>query len=272
MDIWEANSMATALTPHTCSGEGPFLCSGDECGETSAGVCDHDGCGLNPFRDTSDKSFYGPGSKMVDTTKPFTVVTQFVNGSSSGSQSTVAGGNSSSSAGGGALSEIRRMYVQNGKVMESPPVMMSAGGGAQSQAVETAGAVSSGFCTEKNASDFMRLGGVEGMGAALARGMVLIFSIWNSDDDFMNWLDSGESGPCGATDGDPQKILTTNPEVSITFSNIRWGDLGSTFNESGPSALEAAAVNTKASSASGPLVIEWGVWSSLAAVMGYFLL
>jgi len=54
---------------------------------------------FNPYR-LGVKDFYGKG-KTVDTSKPFTVVTQFI-----GSGST--------------LSEIKRYYVQNGKVIENP--------------------------------------------------------------------------------------------------------------------------------------------------------
>jgi cellulose 1,4-beta-cellobiosidase len=50
-----------------------------------------------------DQTFLGKG-KTVDTSKKFTIVTQFItsNGQSSGT-----------------LSEIRRIYVQNGKVIQN---------------------------------------------------------------------------------------------------------------------------------------------------------
>ena len=35
MDIWEANSRATAYTPHPCSIVGPYTCDGVECGDNS---------------------------------------------------------------------------------------------------------------------------------------------------------------------------------------------------------------------------------------------
>ena len=35
MDIWEANSKATAYTPHPCSITGPYTCEGIECGDNS---------------------------------------------------------------------------------------------------------------------------------------------------------------------------------------------------------------------------------------------
>ena len=81
MDIWEANSRATAYTPHPCTKLGQYRCEGAECGDDATGdrhngVCDKDGCDLNPFR-FGDRSFFGEGSSFaVDTTKPFTVITQ----------------------------------------------------------------------------------------------------------------------------------------------------------------------------------------------------
>ncbi|KAK6856585.1 endoglucanase [Apiospora arundinis] len=87
------------------------------------------------------------------------------------------------------------------------------------------------FCTESDKKDkknFDRHGGLKAAGEALDRGMVLIFSLWNDEKTYMNWLDSGSAGPCGPTDGTPEKILAANPNVSVTFSNLRWGDIGST--------------------------------------------
>merc|ERR1712176_642893 len=37
MDIWEANSMATAYTPHTCGIEGQLMCEGIDCGDNEKG-------------------------------------------------------------------------------------------------------------------------------------------------------------------------------------------------------------------------------------------
>jgi cellulase len=232
--------MATVLTPHPCSGVGSFLCAGDEC--TKAGVCDHDGCGINPFRSGS-KNFYGPGM-TVDTSKPFTVVTQFLSADNTST---------------GTLSEIRRLYVQGGKVIENAPVSMD-------DVAAGPGAVTEDFCTAVNSSSFLRLGGMEVMGQSLARGMVLIFSIWNSDGDFMNWLDSGESGPCSNTSGDPRLIVADNPEVSVTFSNIRWGDIGSTFDASGRGAVVSAQTTSPAVSQG---VVSSSVWVVMVAVLGY---
>jgi cellulase len=198
MDIWEANGMSTALTPHTCSQPGAFTCHGDECGKGDTGVCDKAGCGINPYR-TVSKDFYGR-SKTVDTLKPFTVVTQFLTADNTTST---------------PLTTIKRLYIQDGHVIEVPS------GGRDE--------IDQAYCTTSGPAAFNRLGGLEGSGASLARGMVLAFSIWDSPGDFMQWLDSGSAGPCGPTDGDPAKILAENPNVAVTWSNIRWGEIGSTF-------------------------------------------
>lgn len=52
MDIWEANSISTAFTPHPCDDPGQAMCQGDKCGGTYsdsryAGTCDPDGCDFN---------------------------------------------------------------------------------------------------------------------------------------------------------------------------------------------------------------------------------
>nr|pir cellulose 1,4-beta-cellobiosidase (EC 3.2.1.91) isoform cbh1-4 - basidiomycete (Phanerochaete chrysosporium) (fragments) [Phanerodontia chrysosporium] len=75
MDIWEANNDAAAFTPHPCTTTGQTRCSGDDCARNT-GLCDGDGCDFNSFR-MGDKTFLGKGM-TVDTSKPFTVVTQFL--------------------------------------------------------------------------------------------------------------------------------------------------------------------------------------------------
>lgn len=123
------------------------------------------GCGNNPYS-LGNREFYGPGL-TVDTSRRFTVVTQFM---------------TSDNTANGSLSEIRRIYIQDGKLIENAMVTNLSG-----QSVQMPGTVTQDFCTAGNpTSDFDRLGGLQVMGESLARGMVLIFSLWNSDDDFMN--------------------------------------------------------------------------------------
>jgi cellulase len=51
----------------------------------------------------------------------------------------------------------------------------------------------------------------------------------------MNWLDSGSNGPCSETEGNPSDIVAKYPDTHVVFSNIRWGDIGSTVPISGGS-------------------------------------
>jgi cellulase len=195
MDVWEANSRSNQIAPHTCGKESLFTCKGDECGPTAAGVCDKIGCGDNPYLHRNDKNFYGIGLK-VDTSKPFTVVTQFP-------------------AKDGVLQAIVRKYVQNGVVIENTSVNVT---------------MDQPFCdAQSGASQFNALGGLKGMGDALARGMVLAFSIWWDEGGFMNWLDTGSAGPCNTTEGDPKVIQQIEKAPTVTFSQVKWGEIGSTF-------------------------------------------
>merc|ERR1739838_1283952 len=64
-----------------CNIEGQLRCEGQACGDNDKGerykgVCDKDGCDINPHR-MGNTSFYGRGSDfLVDTLKPVTTVTQ----------------------------------------------------------------------------------------------------------------------------------------------------------------------------------------------------
>ena len=254
MDIWEANSRATVYTPHTCSGAGSFLCSGAECNRTEAGsgVCDKSGCGINTYA-LGNQRFYGPGGQ-VDSTRPFTVVTQFL---------------TSDNTDTGELVEIKRIYVQDGQIIPNTPEH-------DTDDLETLlpdydGAITQEYCQARNSSDFLRLGGMRGMGESLARGMVLIFSIWNSEGDFMSWLDGEGNGPCDATEGNPANIVRDTPDVSVTFANVRWGEIGSTFNVSGMVAGKALAAEEAA--ASGAAAVGAGLVTAAAGwVVGFALL
>lgn len=210
MDIWEANAMAGTMVPHPCNGtvEGIYKCVGeDECNQP-VGVCDKWGCGLNPYG-LGSKDFYGR-NKTVNTNKKITVVTQFITDDGTSN---------------GTLVEIKRLYVQDGKVIEFPS--NTAGGVADVDSLTTP------FCAA-TASFHEQRGGLGSMGRSIQRGMVLIFSIWNDAGGFMQWLDGGDRGPCNTTEGNPALIQKNHPEVSVTYSNIKWGEIGSTFS-AGPS-------------------------------------
>ncbi|KAI1267744.1 concanavalin A-like lectin/glucanase domain-containing protein [Xylariaceae sp. FL1019] len=187
MDILEANSQAIAFTPHPCTDED----------------CDKNGCGFNPYAQ-GFTDYYGTGG-TIDTSQPFTVVTQFItdDGTTSGS-----------------LTQVNRKYIQNGVVIPSAVT------GGDFLTPESCDALDTGAAA---------YGGLTGMGEALGRGMVLIFSIWNDASGYMNWLDSGTNGPCDATEGNPTLIIEENPTTHVVFSAIKWGDIGSTFEDSGVS-------------------------------------
>ena len=163
MDIWEANSVSQALTPHPCTSTGQTLCTEASCGGTDTNgtryqsVCDPDGCDFNPYR-LGNTSFYGP-SKIVNTASPFTVVTQFI----------TADGTDT-----GTLSAIRRIYVQNGKVIQNSNTDISG--------ITTTNEINSEFCTQKvtafgDDNGFNTKGGLAKMGTAL-ENMVLVMSVW----------------------------------------------------------------------------------------------
>ena len=202
MDLWEANANATALTPHACTKPGLFACSGNDCG--SNGVCDKSGCGFNPYA-LGAKSYYGVNGATVNTLRPFTVTTQFLTQNNSPT---------------GPLTEIRRLYVQDGKVIQNVKVQFNSG------ALDS---ITDGYCASSSSS-FQQRGGLKAMGDALGRAMALIFSIWNDASQNMNWLDSGNAGPCSSSEGAPSLIQQKDPGTDVTFSNVKWGDIGTTYS------------------------------------------
>ncbi|KAF2733727.1 1,4-beta-D-glucan cellobiohydrolase-like protein [Polyplosphaeria fusca] len=220
MDIWEANSVSTAYTPHACSEIGQTRCTGDGCGGTYsadryAGVCDPDGCDFNSYR-MGDKTFYGKG-KTVDTSKKFTVVTQFV--------------------GSGDSLEIKRFYVQGGKTIPNSESKIDG---------VTGNSITTKFCDQQkqvfnDKYTYKDKGGMAGMSKALEGGMVLVMSLWDDHYSNMLWLDSTYPtdkdasvpgigrGECETTSGVPADVESKSASASVTYSNIKFGPLNSTF-------------------------------------------
>nr|CAM98445.1 cellulose 1,4-beta-cellobiosidase [Phialemonium thermophilum] len=220
MDIWEANKVSAAYTPHPCTTIGQTMCTGDDCGGTYssdryAGICDPDGCDFNSYR-MGDTSFYGPG-KTVDTGSKFTVVTQFLTGSD------------------GNLSEIKRFYVQNGKVIPNSESKIAGVSG---------NSITTDFCTAQktafgDTNVFEERGGLAQMGKALAEPMVLVLSVWDDHAVNMLWLDStyptdstkpgAARGDCPITSGVPADVESQAPNSNVIYSNIRFGPINSTY-------------------------------------------
>lgn len=224
MDIWEANSISAAYTPHVCSVDGQVRCSGTDCGdgdERYEGVCDKDGCDFNSYR-MGDQSFYGP-SMTVDTTKKFTVVTQFVTDDGTDS---------------GTLSEIRRLYVQDGTVIKNSVTKVDG--------ITETDSITDAFCNEQktafgDTNSFENLGGMAAMGGAIGRGMVLALSVWDDHAVNMLWLDSSyptdkdpstpgvARGTCPTDSGVPTDVEANSPDSQVIYSNIKFGAIDSTY-------------------------------------------
>jgi len=217
MDIWEANSVSTAYTPHSCTTVAQSRCSGDACGGTYstdryAGPCDADGCDFNSYRQ-GDTSFYGKGLK-VDTSKVFTVVTQFI---------------------GNPLTEIKRFYVQNGVLIPNSESTIEGNPGSS---------ITSDFCDAQKVAfgdnrSFQDKGGMASMSEALGAGMTLVMSVWDDHSANMLWLDStypitktgpgGPRGTCATTSGVPADVEAASPGAYVIYSNIKSGPINSTF-------------------------------------------
>jgi hypothetical protein len=149
-------------------------------------------CGFNAYR-YGAKTFWGG---MVNVTSMTTVVTQFIST-------------------GGRLTEIRRLYVQGGRVIKNPTVQVYGNGSFDG--------ITEAFCKQAGHE-------VDGwkelaqMGASFAQGYVLVFSLWDSDD--LQWLDSGEYGLCTSMNKAAAEAI---PGMTVTWNNIKLGDIDTTY-------------------------------------------
>ena len=217
---------AQMYTTHSCNTEGYFLCQRpDECGDQDryGGVCDKDGGAYNPYRLLA-REYYGFGSEfVVDSSQPLTVVTQFI--TSDGTDS-------------GDLVEIRRLYVQNGNVIQNAQVGYEEIGDYDSSSDAYISDYKA-FFGENN--DHANKGGMRQLGQAFDRGVVLSFSIWDDASGHMLWMDSINppdadpntpgvaNGPCPPDGGIPSELQEQYPDTYVTFSNIKIGTIGSTY-------------------------------------------
>ncbi|KAG8726337.1 Exoglucanase 1, partial [Ceratobasidium sp. 414] len=245
MDVWEANSVSTAYTPHPCTSTGQTRCDGTAC----SSVCDQAGCDFNSYR-MGDKTFYGKGL-TVDTSKKITVVTQFI----------TADGTAT-----GALSEIRRIYVQDGKVIQNSKTNIAG--------MSVYDSVSDAFCSAQktafsDTNTFSQKGGFSKMSKAFDAGMVLVMSIWDDHSANMLWLDSNyptsgsattpgiARGSCATTSGVPSDVETNSPNASVTYSNIRFGDIGSTYTAGSTTTTTTTSAPATTTTASSGTAAHW---------------
>lgn len=89
-------------------------------------------------------------------------------------------------------------------------------------------------------NDFKKKGGLKKMGQAMDSGMVLVMSLWDDHAANMLWLDSiyptnktapgGPRGTCATTSGKPEDVESQHPDSNVKYSNIRIGEIGSTYD------------------------------------------
>jgi cellulose 1,4-beta-cellobiosidase len=89
---------------------------------------------------------------------------------------------------------------------------------------------------------FTDMGGLKHLSDSLDRGMVLVMSLWDDKGDTnMLWFDGAFPpdaspkmpgvirGPCTRADSNVTDFEAKNPEAFVQFSNIRVGELDSTY-------------------------------------------
>ncbi|KIJ36208.1 carbohydrate-binding module family 1 protein [Sphaerobolus stellatus SS14] len=225
LDIWEANSVSAAYTPHPCTVNGQTRCTGEDCAINSRydGLCDPDGCDFNSFRQ-GDKTFYGKGLTRQHHHRN--------------------------------LTEIRRLYVQNGVVIQNSKTNFPG--------IAAYDSITDQYCTDQktlfgDTKSFQNNGGLKAMGGAMGRGMVLVMSVWDDHAVNMLWLDSTypttanasqpgiARGTCATTSGAPTDVENNAASSSVTYSNIRFGDIGSTFSGTTGSSSSSTTTTTTTS-------------------------
>ncbi|QRV92834.1 beta-1,4-D-glucan cellobiohydrolase [Ceratobasidium sp. AG-Ba] len=196
MDVWEANSISTAYTPHPCSPTGQTRCDSTDSSCTT--TCGQAGCDFHSYR-MAVTGFYGPGSSStIHTTKKLTAVTQFITDDGTAS---------------GALSEIRRIYVQGGKFVTNSKANISG----------MSSFDSGGFSKMSKAFDAgMVL--VWSIWDDHTANMLWLDSNYPTDRPATQSVVTG--GTCATTSGVPADIESQSDGVQVIYSNIKFGDIG----------------------------------------------
>jgi len=194
-----------------------------------------------------DQTYYGPGSSFtVDSTKPLTLVTQFITDDGTDN---------------GNLVEMRRIYVQDGKVI--------ANNVANVPGMQPWDSVNQPMCDEQkkifgDPDDHTEKGGMKAMGESMDRGHVLVMSLWDDHDVNMLWLDSDfpvdanpsdpgvSRGSCSRDSGDPTDMEANHGSSTVKYFNIKIGPLGSTFPGDAPTNEPAPPTSTSTTTTHGP--------------------
>jgi len=224
INLWDANRMASAYTMRACSAEGQTRCEGIDCGDYGPdrfnGMCDANGCDLQPHR-LGVHDFFGPGSDFqIDSTQPVHVTTQFITDDGTDT---------------GKLVEVKQFYSQqHGKFVEHPGYTVNG---------QTHSSITDAYCgdwiaTIQDGTNFLEKGGLDAVETAIDAGVVLVMSIWDDHYANMLWLDStypaGSSDPgafrgnCGTDTGLPENVEREQAGAYVKFSDLKFGPIGST--------------------------------------------
>jgi len=183
------------------------------------GVCDKNGCDIQPHR-LGVHNFFGPGSDFqIDSTQPVTVTTQFITNDGTDH---------------GKLVEVKQFYTQKGKTIEHP--MYSVNG-------NTHNTITDDYCndwvaTTQDGTNFEEKGGLGAVEKAIDAGVVLVMSLWDDHYANMLWLDStypvdstdpgALRGYCSTDSGKPTDVESAQANAHVIFSDIKFGPIGST--------------------------------------------
>lgn len=221
IDVWESNSHSFALTPHGCENNEYHICDAETepgCGgtyseERYAGLCDANGCDYNPYR-MGNTDFYGVG-KLVDTSAPFTVTTQWDEQGVS-----------------------TQFFIQNGARIDLPTPTWEGLPATSNIGPELCDSLFSVF--EEEVDRYADVGGWPAIQGALGLPQVLVMSIWSDHYANMLWLDGkwprdapdatpgAVRGDCPADSGVPAEVIAEHGDAYVTWSNIRYGPVGTT--------------------------------------------
>lgn len=229
MDLFEGNTASQQITTHGCVDACATYSNNQQCKHSANNnICDHSGCGMNPFRygagssysgETNNEDFYGSGSQFqLDTSQPFTVTTQF------------------------HTNHIERYYIQNGKTIELPTLYVRTPSDGQNYEPFYGPKITDEYC----GLTYDKWTGNKGLNPASQmlkngrNGMVLSMSAWYDRESYsngqpnggsstgMSWLDGvnnwghlTKTGPCHDT-------TTDSGSHKTTFSKIKFGEYGTT--------------------------------------------
>jgi len=225
MDLFEGNTASNQITTHGCVDECATYSDDQQCKYSqNNNICDHSGCGMNPFRygpgssyngETNNDDYYGRGSQhQIDTSQPFTVTTQF------------------------QTDHVERFYTQNGRKIELPTLYVRTPSDGMNYDPFYGPKITDEYCglTYDKWTGDSGLGPASQMLKNSRNGMVLSMSAWYDQETYpsggsstgMSWLDginnwghSTKTGPCHTTTSD-------NGSHGATFSKMKFGDMGTT--------------------------------------------